>query len=96
MTPMPRAVRRLAVPVLLTALALAGCADREDDVAGGIGLSADEAAWVGRFSAWSEQLSAPSTELLWGVWGTGANNIWAVGDSGTILRWNGVKWLVVQ
>ena len=29
---------------------------------------------------------------LRGVWGSGVNDVWAVGDQGTILRWNGSAW----
>ena len=27
-----------------------------------------------------------------GMWGVDANNLWAVGDAGTIIRWNGTAW----
>lgn len=37
---------------LLAALAFAGCADRADDVASGLGLSADETRWVARYAEW--------------------------------------------
>jgi hypothetical protein len=26
------------------------------------------------------------------VWGSGTNDVWAVGDAGTIVRWNGERW----
>ena len=26
------------------------------------------------------------------VWGSGASDVWAVGDSGTILHWDGSAW----
>ncbi len=29
---------------------------------------------------------------LRGVWGSAANNVWAVGDGGTVIRWNGTAW----
>lgn len=29
------------------------------------------------------------TNPLYGVWGSGANDVWMVGDSGSIVRWNG-------
>jgi hypothetical protein len=48
--------------MLLAAASLAGCGDREDDVARGIGLSSDETAWVARWSAWSEDLGAAVAE----------------------------------
>src|SRR5919106_1772367 len=41
--------------------------------------------------AWS---SVPSgtTNALYGIWGSSASDIWAVGASGTILHWNGSAW----
>ena len=29
---------------------------------------------------------------LLGIWGSDANNVWAVGEYGTILKWNGSAW----
>lgn len=26
------------------------------------------------------------------MWGTDANNIWAVGDYDTVIKWNGTAW----
>lgn len=40
--------------------------------------------WNG--TIWSSQNSG-TTQALYGVWGTDANNVWAVGDSGTILHY---------
>jgi photosystem II stability/assembly factor-like uncharacterized protein len=34
----------------------------------------------------------PSPSPLNGVWGSGPKDVWAVGDSGTILHWNGTSW----
>lgn len=39
---------------------------------------------------WSNPL--PQGNLLRRVWGTSATNLWAVGDSGTILRYDGKVW----
>lgn len=36
--------------------------------------------------------SAGITEDLYGAWGINENNIWVVGDRGSILKWNGVEW----
>ena len=36
--------------------------------------------------------SADPPIFLYGVWGAAANNVWAVGDAGTILNWNGSTW----
>lgn len=33
-----------------------------------------------------------TTNTLWGVWGTGDNDVYAVGIEGTILRYDGVDW----
>ena len=40
---------------------------------------------------WIPQPSG-TTNNLNGIWGTDANNIWVVGDSGTLLKWNGAAW----
>ncbi|MBM3908128.1 MAG: hypothetical protein FJ363_08645 [Gemmatimonadetes bacterium] len=37
-----------------------------------------------------------SVRLLQGVWSDGPSNVWAVGTSGTILRYNGTAWSVVS
>ena len=29
-----------------------------------------------------------------GIWGTAADRIWAVGDQGRIVRWDGSSWIV--
>ncbi|MDH3891856.1 MAG: hypothetical protein OEV49_12295 [candidate division Zixibacteria bacterium] len=41
--------------------------------------------------AWKRQVSG-STNSLNGVWGTSAHNVYAVGDGGTILHYDGVTW----
>ena len=41
--------------------------------------------WDG--TTWAAQVSG-SIQYLRGVWGTDASNVWAVGDFGTILKWN--------
>jgi len=33
-----------------------------------------------------------TTANLSAVWGSGPNDVWAVGDNGTIVRWNGAVW----
>ena len=37
----------------------------------------------------------PSSTVLYGVWGSAANNFWAVGDNATILHYDGAAWSVV-
>jgi hypothetical protein len=53
--------------------------------------------WTGR--AWT-QLSRPdanpTAKVLRAVTGTSATNVWAVGDEGTILRWDGKRWSTVS
>ncbi len=36
--------------------------------------------------------SGVTTNTLRGVWGSAANDVWAVGDGGTVLRWQGKAW----
>jgi uncharacterized protein YjdB len=44
-----------------------------------------------RTNAWSAMTSG-TTSSLFGVWGSAANNVFAVGSSGTIRRYNGSTW----
>jgi hypothetical protein len=38
-------------------------------------------------------VSVPTSAVSFeGVWGSGSNDIWVVGDGGTILHWNGSAW----
>ncbi|MGC4121752.1 MAG: carboxypeptidase regulatory-like domain-containing protein [Myxococcales bacterium] len=36
-----------------------------------------------------------TTQPLQAVWGTGPDDVWAAGDLGTLIHWNGVVWTVV-
>ena len=45
--------------------------------------------WDG--TAWALEGSRTGGQLR-GVWGPDANNIWAVGDFGTVVKWNGTTW----
>jgi Bacterial Ig-like domain (group 2) len=40
---------------------------------------------------WSS-VSSGTTSHLFSVWGTSASDVWAVGDNGTILHYNGTTW----
>ncbi|MFD0894047.1 choice-of-anchor D domain-containing protein [Luteolibacter ambystomatis] len=40
---------------------------------------------------WNSQLSGFQLDLK-GVWGTNTSNVWAVGMSGVIVKWNGSSW----
>ncbi|MBK6535930.1 MAG: hypothetical protein IPF99_42285 [Deltaproteobacteria bacterium] len=33
-----------------------------------------------------------SLSTLYGVWGAAPNDVWAVGEGGTILHWDGARW----
>ena len=37
-------------------------------------------------------MTSGTTKNLYGVWGTGPNDVFAVGDSGTVLHYNGIAW----
>jgi hypothetical protein len=51
--------------------------------------------WDG--SVWSpDSDSAIPSGRLNGVWGSGAEDVWAVGDAGTILHWNGHAWAALS
>ena len=40
--------------------------------------------------AWSIVAHVP--QGLAGIWGSGPNDVWAVGAFGTFLRWDGTAW----
>lgn len=43
-------------------------------------------------AGWATLPSSPGPQDLYGVWGTSPTNVYAVGTSSLIARWNGVKW----
>lgn len=43
---------------------------------------------------WTEQASGVTVNLR-GIWGSSANDVWAVGDGGVVIRWNGASWSTV-
>lgn len=43
-------------------------------------------------AGWCWEHPLPFGMNLNAVWGAAANNVWAVGDGGTIVRYNGAKW----
>lgn len=45
--------------------------------------------WNG--SSWSH-VAAVRWRTLYDVWGSGASNVWGVGDKGELVRWNGTAW----
>ena len=42
-------------------------------------------------SAWTSA-SSGTTTLIDGIWGSGASDVWAVGDAATLLHWDGRVW----
>jgi len=42
-----------------------------------------------------KRLPSNTCEELFGVWGSSATDVWAVGAKGTIIRWNGSTWTPV-
>lgn len=67
--------------------------------AAGLGSTSITARYLGRNDSANLSVTlrftpVPSgvTGYLWGLWGSAANDIWTVGDAGTILRWNGTAW----
>ena len=43
-------------------------------------------------STWRLEAPLPTGYALNGVWGSRASDVWAVGDAGTIVHWNGAVW----
>lgn len=39
-----------------------------------------------------QPVKSPTTQFLWGVYGTAQDDVWAVGDQGTILHYDGSAW----
>jgi hypothetical protein len=66
-------------------------------VVGG-GTIATAARWTG--SSWTEySFYPPGQDTVWAlraVWGLSPDDVWAVGDKGTIIRWDGSEWKKVQ
>jgi len=46
-------------------------------------------------STWTV-MTAPTSKPLNGVWGSRADDVYAVGDAGTILHWNGLSWSLIR
>ena len=52
-------------------------------------LSEDAGAWTP--SGWTKMASS-SNKRLFAVWGTSSTSVWAGGESGALLHWNGSTW----
>ncbi len=50
-------------------------------------------AWDG--TKWTAVYTPPVGVYLHGAWGSGASDVYVVGDSGTILHWDGTAWTVM-
>ena len=80
-------MRSLESSYLLAALLLVGSAGCGSGSAG-----ADPATTAG---GWRLESPLPTGYALNGVWGSSASDVWAVGDAGTIVHWNGAVWATV-
>lgn len=60
---------------------------------GAIGAAVGEEGALGLYSkgTWTI-IQEPERRAFYGVSGTGPNDIWAVGEKGTVLHWNGTEW----
>ncbi len=47
-------------------------------------------------TGWCWENPQPQGALLWGVWVAGPNDAWAVGQNGTLLRWDGKGWALYR
>lgn len=77
---------------LLYQVTEATCDDADNDCDGSID---EPAACAPTGSPTWQQLTPITTRTLRGLWGSSASNIWAVGDGGTVLRFNGTQWSAV-
>jgi trimeric autotransporter adhesin len=63
-----------------------GCDDAGEPIMPPDGSAGDE--WT--------VVSSEAPRDLRGVWGSSASDVWAVGDDGWVLRWDGVRWTAVE
>jgi len=49
--------------------------------------------WRRVAGVWIEQTLPVETPTLRAIWGFSNSNIWAVGDRGTIIHWDGFVWM---
>jgi len=47
-------------------------------------------------TSWTLPSGLPTGAKLLDVWGTGPSDVWAVGESGLVLRWDGLVWSRVE
>src|SRR2546430_2702678 len=84
---------RIPVVFVFSLFAVEGCATPDSGVLLDLAVVADSAA--SRSRAWSI-VNSPTTDGPFGVWGSGPDDVWAVGysngGSATIVHWNGSLW----
>ena len=71
-------------PVIITAKPQAKGASSSIKGTASITVNARPVAWV--------SVPSPTTQPLYAVWGAAPNNVWAAGEYGTILHWDGTVW----
>ena len=59
-------------------------------VSGGTGV-----VWHNTLMGWVQDTVPVGTKCLRAMWGFSTNDIWAVGDQGTIIHWDGLTWSTV-
>jgi len=47
-------------------------------------------------TAWSDQMDSGVSEHLKAIWGSGRNDIFAVGDQGAIVQYDGTRWAAME
>src|SRR6476659_1535743 len=89
---------RITLVFVLPFFALQACAgDNTPDSSVLIDSGAPMDSGASRVRAWSA-VNSPTTEGLFGIWGSGPDDVWAVGGSfskGTIVHWDGSSWSTV-
>lgn len=79
------ALRRAALSLLV----LASCSGGNRDG----GFATGSSPFTG---AWSFENPLPSGANLHRVWGTASNDVWAVGEGGLVLHYDGIRWSVAR
>ncbi|WP_437537869.1 hypothetical protein WME79_19090 [Sorangium sp. So ce726] len=41
-------------------------------------------------------MEVPTSASLYGVWGSGSSDVFAVGSGGTLLRYDGISWMTLN
>lgn len=70
---------------------LVGGATRTCEI-GGVWSGSPPSCRVCTSERWCWENPSPVGTKLAGVWGTSRTNVWAVGDGGVAIRWNGAAW----